>query len=347
MNFGEIVKMGESGLTLKIELHTQADVFESLQHEWNSIQTAKPQIFLTWEWQITWWQAYHPGELWVLTFRDVENRLIGIAPWFITPERVLHTIGTEDVSDYLDLILQADCEADILQALACYLQENLQAFTALSLSNIPEASPTLAHFPTALEAQGFQVDVTQQEVCPIIELPETWEGYLESLDKKNRHEMRRKILRADEAFVDWYIVGAEHNIDAELERFIALMRTASRNKIEFLNNPQHVEFFTRMVPLFYEKGWLQLAFIMVGDQPAASYLNFTYNDEVLVYNSGLNIEVGGGFSAGIVLVAHLIRHAIEQGYKRFDLLRGDEEYKYRLGAHDTAIFKLTAQVTEK
>jgi tetratricopeptide (TPR) repeat protein len=41
--------------------------------------------------------------------------------------------------------------------------------------------------------------------------------------------------------------------------------------------------------------------------------------------------------SGIVLHAYCIRRAIQQGFRTYDLLRGDEPYKYSFGAKDTAI----------
>jgi CelD/BcsL family acetyltransferase involved in cellulose biosynthesis len=38
------------------------------------------------------------------------------------------------------------------------------------------------------------------------------------------------------------------------------------------------------------------------------------------------------FSPGTVIVAHAIREAICNGYRVFDFLRGDEPYKFSLGA---------------
>jgi CelD/BcsL family acetyltransferase involved in cellulose biosynthesis len=109
-----------------------------------------------------------------------------------------------------------------------------------------------------------------------------------------------------------------------------------------LQDPKNREFFGRLVPLLAEKGWLQLAFLRVDGQYAAGYLDFIYGDEVLVYNSGLNLSVAPELSPGILLLAYLIRHAIEQGCKRFDFLRGNEEYKYRLGGRDTKVYMLIA-----
>jgi CelD/BcsL family acetyltransferase involved in cellulose biosynthesis len=46
---------------------------------------------------------------------------------------------------------------------------------------------------------------------------------------------------------------------------------------------------------------------------------------------GHNVELRS-LSPGIVTVALDIRSAIDERYKYYDFLRGDEEYKYRLGA---------------
>jgi CelD/BcsL family acetyltransferase involved in cellulose biosynthesis len=47
-----------------------------------------------------------------------------------------------------------------------------------------------------------------------------------------------------------------------------------------------------------------------------------------------------------VLLAENIREAIEQGYELFDFLRGNEDYKYRMGGENTEIFMLKAKLTE-
>ena len=95
-----------------------------------------------------------------------------------------------------------------------------------------------------------------------------------------------------------------------------------------------------------ERGWLRLNFLTITGERAASYLNFTYNNEMLVYNSGLLPEAYGRLSPGIVLLAWNIRHAIEEGISRFDFLQGDESYKYQMGGRDEAVFNLYARLTD-
>ena len=333
---------------LKIEACTNASIFESLGAEWNALleRSTSRLIFLRREWVETWWDVYHPGELWVLTGRDEDGTLIGIAPWFVAAQdgvRTVCTVGCVDVTDYLDVLVAQDHEPAFLAALADYVAASGDRFDEIALCNIPQASPTLTHFPELLTQQGFEVEVTRQEVCPVIALPTTWDDYLaSSLNKKQRHELRRKVRRAGEG-VDWYVVGPQHDLDAELERFLGLMAASSPYKAEFLADEHNLQFFKRIVPRLMAMGYLQLSFLTLDAEPAAAYLNFDYDNTIMVYNSGQDTERFGASSPGIVLLANLIRDAIERGYTAFDFLRGNETYKYQMGGQDTEVFELKAR----
>lgn len=340
---------------MNIECYTSKDVFETLKSEWNVVlsQSRSNRIFSTWEWQSTWWNAYHPGELWVLTVRNDAGQLVGIAPWFIEDRaatgRTVRSVGCVDVTDYLEVIVNADVEAEVFELLTGYVTDHQSEFDTIDLCNIPEGSPILEHLPASLEQHGFFVQIKPQEVCPVIPLPDTFEAYVSGLSKKNRHELRRKMRRAAGLGdgMAWYIVGDEHDLSAELDAFIKLMAMASQEKAEFLEDEQNITFFKEMTPKMAEAGWLQLAFLTINDDYAAAYMDFDYNNHILVYNSGLDLSVGGNYSAGIVLLGHLIRDAIERGHTAFDFLRGNEEYKYRMGGQDTQIYMLIATVQEQ
>jgi CelD/BcsL family acetyltransferase involved in cellulose biosynthesis len=331
---------------LKLEIWTTPDVFDRLGDEWNDLLNhSQPQlIFLTREWQQTWWEAYHPGDLYVIVGRTADRELAGIAPWFIEhrpEERVMRAIGCVEVTDYLSVIAAEIYQQEFFCALADHLAAAEDTFDRLSLCNIPEDSVTLKYLPDLLEKRGFAVEIVQQEVCPIVNLPQDWEEYLARLDKKQRHELRRKLRRATNQ-VDWYITDPEHDLTSEIARFLRLMAASSEEKALFLQDERNTAFFRAIIPRLAEKGWLQLSFLTVEGEPAAAYLNFDYNKHVLVYNSGQDNRRFGAYSPGIVLLAHTIRHAIEQGRRVFDFLRGSEPYKYQMGGQDTRIFELKA-----
>ncbi len=336
------------GLCVDLSVYRDASAFDLLEAEWNALLQRAPinHVFYTWEWQKTWWNAYQPGELLILTCR-VDNLLAGIAPLFVSGSagnRAVQIIGCVDVTDYLDVIVDEAHLTAVHTAFAGYFAANREDFDLLDLCNIPHGSPTRQLLPGLLEQRGFSTKVEQQEVCPVIELPLNWTGYLSLLDKKQRHEVRRKIRRAhgSDKSIDWYIVNGCHNLEEEVSHFVRLMAASDKEKEEFLQNQKNLRFFQSIVPLLQKRGWLQMNFLTVDDERAAAYINFVYGNRVMVYNSGLAHRDYADLSPGIVLLAYNIKHAIEQGFQFYDFLRGDEPYKYRMGGRNTSVMNIRA-----
>lgn len=338
---------------MKVQSFSGVDAFKALQSEWNALleRSITNNPFSTYEWHSNWWKAYHPGDLWILSFRDDVDTLRGIASFFIEigadNQRIIHFVGCEDVTDYLDILVDKDYRDEIYNGLAKALIEHKDKFDTIDLCNIPAESPTHTDFPTILREQGFTVKTQVQEVCPIIHLPDNFDDYLSLLNKKERKEVQRKLRRAKGAgdSLKWYTVNGEHDLDAEVDKFLTLMADSHPEKAQFLENEQHVTFFKSIVPAAAEAGWLQLNFLEVMGEAVAAYVNFDYNNQILVYNSGLAPGKAGALSPGIVLLSYNIEHAIENKRASFDFLRGDEQYKYKMGGQTTEIFNLKASLS--
>lgn len=331
---------------LIVHSYHDAGGFDALAGEWNDLlhQSSADTIFLTLEYQRTWWECLGEGELLLLAVRDAEE-LVGIVPLLAIDDqqgqRALATVGCVEVSDYLDFIVAQGREDAVYGALVDYLADaGAPAWDVLDLCNIRQDSPTLTVLPALAGACGWSASTAKDDVCPVVPLPGTWEEYLQMLDKKQRHEIRRKLRRAGAApQLSWYIVGPEHDLAAEVEHFLDLMAASTPDKGTFLT-PRMRGFFRQLARVTYDAGWLQLVFLEIEGRKAAAYLNFVYDNRVLVYNSGLDWEAFPQFGAGVVLVAYCVRHAIEQGYEAFDFLRGDERYKYQFGGRDVEVRRL-------
>jgi CelD/BcsL family acetyltransferase involved in cellulose biosynthesis len=330
------------------------DLFATLQPEWNAVLHASSADtpFLTHEWQRSWWTCLCEGELYVVTVRD-GGALVGLAPLFILsqpgrdgqPRRVLRLIGSVDASDYLDVVAVCGREREVFDALLDALAKS-DEWDALDLYNVPAASHTRTLLPDLAAARGWAFTAEQQVVCPIITLPATFEDYVQTLDKKERHELRRKLRRGDGTEgLAWYAITGDdhtHDLDTAAESFIDLMMKSRSDKSDFMTD-QMRRFFHEMIHAAHAGGFLHLSFLEVNGVKAATYLSFDYGQRRLVFNSGLETTSFQALSAGIILVARLIEDAIGRGYTEFDLLRGDEEYKYRLGAKDTWIYHIAVE----
>jgi CelD/BcsL family acetyltransferase involved in cellulose biosynthesis len=331
---------------MKTEVYTDAAGFTALRQEWNPLlhDSASDTIFLTWEWQSTWWEHLGEGELYLVAVRD-DARLVGIAPLYLTISdeglKTLSIVGCRDVSDYLDLIAARGQEEKVYRALLDWLEsDQAPPWDQVDLCNIPAASPTHSLLAEMAAARGYQVQTEVEDVCPIILLPSTWDEYLNSLDRKQRHEIRRKLRKAARSGqVNWYVVDEGRDLATEMEAFIELHQKSDIEKHQFMD-ARMKGFFQAMAQVLHQHGWLQLAFIEINGNKAATMLNFDYRDSILVYNSGFDPRKYAWLSPGIVLLAYCIQHAIELGRAQFDFLRGDEEYKFRFGGQPTEVYRL-------
>ncbi|OGO41833.1 MAG: hypothetical protein A2Z04_04635 [Chloroflexi bacterium RBG_16_57_9] len=333
---------------MQLEIYTDSSGFATLKADWNTLleRSITPTIFLTWEWQTVWWEHLGEGDLFVIAGRAEDGRLAGVTALFCSitagGARELSFVGCADVSDYLDVIVTPDEAEEFYAALLDWLRSpSAPDWDRLDLCNIPEASPTHTRLAALAQARGYPVKVALDDVCPLIRLPSTWDDYLAALDKKERHEIRRKIRKAErEAQVDWHIVDDHLDLETELDDFLVLHAQSKVEKRRFMDDRMRA-FFHASSRLLADRGWLQLAFIQLDGRKAASMLNFVYRDAVLVYNSGFDPDAFPALSPGIVLLAYCIQYAIEHGYRLFDFLRGDEDYKYRFGGKGTRVLRLT------
>ena len=61
-----------------------------------------------------------------------------------------------------------------------------------------------------------------------------------------------------------------------------------------------------------------------------------------LYNSGFD-PAHAALSPGLVLLARVVRDAIERGMRRFDFLRGEERYKYEFEPTPEPVYGVTVR----
>lgn len=318
--------------------------FEELAHPWQDLLGRSPGAspFMRPTWLRTWWDHFGEGELYLVTF-EAEGRLVGLIPlrriardgrW------ILETFG-EEVTDYLDPLVEPGWEETVIHALLAWLtRPEAPGWDILLLWNIREDSTLFPLWPGAAAAHGLTVHIERLTICPMLPLPPTWDAYLQMLDRKDRHELRRKIRRLEAVGnVRWYLLREDGpEADGAIEAFLELMAASNPEKAAFLHERMRA-FFRRVIRQGLREGWARLSFLEIEGEEAATYLDFEDRDRIWLYNAGLNPRYAA-LSPGVVLLAYLIRQAIEQGKRVFDFLRGDEPYKFRFGAREVPLHRI-------
>ncbi|MBT3239847.1 MAG: GNAT family N-acetyltransferase [Chloroflexi bacterium] len=335
---------------MKLKILRTEEEWNEISEEWNELleKSISDLPFLRSEYLAVWWQfcgggEWPNGELYIITGRDQADELVGAAPFFLTENKegkpALLLLGSVEISDFLDIIVQESDHKEFLSAILDHLTgEEAPEWEIIDLYNLLEESPTLDVIEQQAKKHSLSFSSERLQPSPYIPLPNDFDEYLTSIEKKYRHEFRRKLRNAAGFFipVTWYTVEDEAVLDDELDVFFELMRE-EKEKRAFLTE-EMTEQMKAIAHAFFKMGILRLSFIKVGNDYAGGYFNLVYKNRVWVYNSGMGAKFSN-LSPGIVLTGYLLMDAIEKGFEVFDMMRGDEEYKYHLGGVDRYIMR--------
>ncbi len=274
------------------------------------------------DWLRTWWQHRGVGEL--LLADDGDSLL----PLVRSDERIRFA-GEADLTDYHSPLGTAAVSA--LQSAIADLPNSV----AVELDSLPEEAATAV--AAALVAIGLEPTIEQHEVAAVLSLPDTYDGYLAGLRKKDRHELRRKRRRFDKELGEARL--ERRSGPAAVALFARLHRLSAGDKGSFMTAAME-EFF---LALHVEAGGVIDVLLDGAEHPAAVIFSFEDESGYYLYNSAFEPEVQL-HSPGNVMLSHLIERSIQQGHRFFDFLKGDEAYKFRLGAVARPLFVVTATI---
>ena len=266
-----------------------------------------------------------------------DGTLLGVAPLMRADDR-LTFIGDANIVDFMDFLIDPARSDEAYQALWSHICA--EDWTDMELWGLQASSPTLVFVTQQARAAGYGVGQEKEAVSPRLALPATWDDYLASLGKKDRHELRRKIRRAFEsgAEVTFDVHRSQEDVAANMDDFLDMHTRSRQDKTDFMT-PEMEVFFRRMASALAAEDLIRLFMLRVNKKPAAAVLCFDAGSHLYMYNSGYD-PAYSGLSVGIVSKALCLQWAIENGKKGLDFLRGDEPYKYDLGARDQDIFRL-------
>ena len=311
-----------------------SELFEEIEDEWAELWARSgrnpfvhPQWVSTWRRHAT--NAHsRPAALSevFLTVR-LDTQLVGVAALELDQQGA-RQMGDPDVTDYAFPLALPGEEDTVAGGILEWLMEDLTM--GLDLWGVPADNPMRPAFIAAAERFGWAYDEEHEAICPRVELPMDFETYVASLGKKDRHELRRKLrnLHAAGEVAFESVTGAER-ILARFDRFLEMMRDSREDKDEFLT-PEREAFFRDLAQTFGALEIARLGALSLDGRDVAMIFYFEDEETSYLYNSGYDPEFAH-LAVGLLSKALAIEDAIKRGKKVFDFLRGEEDYKRRLG----------------
>jgi Acetyltransferase (GNAT) domain len=262
----------------------------------------------------------------------------------VDPDATAIFFGASYHADYATALVAPADRPALCAAVAEYLAEPGSGdWDVVDLRRLRCGDPFAEELAAALGAleiaNGWTLNVEREDVCPVATLPDgvDMDGFLATLGKKERHEIRRKARRA--AAVGEVRLDDSADPLPDLEAFIDLHQKrwgAAGLFPPTIGGDQSRTMFRRMFELWGTDGPIRLAFLTVGGRRIAAGIHFETADGYLYFNAGVDPDARD-LSPGVVMVHAYVERALALGKRRLDFLRGDEPYKYEWGAVDEPI----------
>jgi hypothetical protein len=268
----------------------------------------------------------------ILGFLD-EEQIIGYGIFEKINDLILFSgmkkvLEEQEVTDYGDITIDDRYQNQVRDIWTAILQwfKN-QNITKLQLDYVREDSKTY---------EIFKDQAIEKEIAPRIILPESWERYLENLERKDRQELKRKLRRLDTVQHEYKVINP---IDSDsFNDYIRLHRLSNSQKEQFMT--EGMESFFKDLSTAEEANWqICLNLLLIEGKNAASIFTFESKDCIYGYNSGFDPQYNY-YSAGLLVHALAIQRAINQKKKIYDFLRGRERYKFDLGGKPVKLFQV-------
>lgn len=295
------------------------------------------------------WNEVFGTSLAVRVHEVVEGgRTVGIVPAATTlagsptgPIALRAFLGGDEVTDYLGPVSAPDDRRLVARAIAEDLAVD-GTWHEFVMAGLATDSGWPAALAEAARDQGLTViDEVADGVCPRVDLADGHEAHLERLPGRLRQELVRKSrkLVRDAGDIEVVEVVADE-AHAGIDAFLAQASESLPEKASFFGRDDIVRWFHALTDEFAADRVLRIHRLDVGGIIGAMTVSLVHRGEWGLYNSSFDPALGA-LAPGFVLVGRLIEVAADEGLEVFDLLRGDEAYKYRFGAVDRTLARFS------
>jgi CelD/BcsL family acetyltransferase involved in cellulose biosynthesis len=295
---------------------------EDLRDEWDALAAVTGSAFATPTFHRTWWEHYGRGRrLELSAVRRDDGRLAAILPLYRWRQRpqVLRFVG-DGVGDELGPIFAPGDRGLAAEALG-------------------EAVSGRLLVGERLPGEGWDAalagSLVLREGSPLVHLGQaSWDEFLAGRSSNFRQQLRRReraLFRDHDA--RFRLTSSPDELDRDFSSLVRLHRLRWHDSSSFL---RHERFHRAFAARGLEEGLLRLWHLEIGETPVAAWLGFRVGRAESFYQAGRD-PAWDHSSVGLVLLAHSIRAAVEDGLGEYRFLRGAEPYKYRFADEDPGV----------
>lgn len=314
-----------------------AEDIAALRGEWTALAEAGGNLFATWEWADCWLRHYGEGRQ-ALPFacRDATGAVVAILPLCLDrrgPLRIARFVGFGP-ADEQGPVCASEHVAAAIAALPAARKASPERWSVLLAERLP------AGRDWAAELGGRELN---RESSPVVDVEGLdWDGYLAGRSSNFRSQIRRKERKLQREHGLTYRLSEDpRRLDGDLDTLFALHEARWGDEGSGAFDDTRQAFHRDFAHVALERGWLRLWIAEVEGNPIAAWHGFRFGGSEWYYQFGRDPQWDSS-SIGLVLLAHSLRAAIEDGVPRYRLLRGGEAYKARFSTGDPGVVTVAA-----
>ena len=239
--------------------------------------------------------------------------------------------GFTDHSDFL--VSPAGSGASREQLVHAMLDHVFQCrgvWDEILLTQLADSSPNFASVRTETERVGYDVKAETLIACPYLEMAGDFEAYFNGLGKNLKHDVAKKSRRLAEQGLepDFEVVTrVDDSLLLELQELNRRRFEAAGHRSFFLREDRFA-FLRELAGVFTQRQWWLLFLFRVKGRLVAYRLCFAYNGTVYDWNTSYDLEYFQ-YSLGKILLKPVLQYCFGKGYREFDFMAGDEDYKLK------------------
>jgi CelD/BcsL family acetyltransferase involved in cellulose biosynthesis len=283
-------------------------------------------VFLTWEFQRAWRDAYGWGEPLVVV-AERNGEVVALAP-FVTDHRSI-CFGGEGQGDWLDFIGDVSDDS-MVTALIQAARAAAPASAEFDLQAIPGWQPRLRQLEEAAARLGFAKTFTvTKPITPLLEVAALPNEAAAMAARKAARE-DRWFRRQGELVVEQFRDGDEilPHLDSFFDQHVARWAGVEHGYSVFSETSARM-LVKQLTRLMAKTGWLRFFRLLWNGRPIAYDYNFSYGNRFYMWR-GTFAKDFAARSPGAVMVRHVVLAALEEGVDVIDWGPGRTPYKLEL-----------------
>lgn len=301
-------------------------------------------LFFSWDWISSWIENYLDDNTLLCLVARERDKTIGIAPLWIDHNselglfklRVVRFLGSTEVCpDHLDFLTRRKQASQVAAAFLDHLLGPLnQEWDSFEYHQVPTGSAALNGLWNLAENDDRCVKqrIDGYSICPYIPLPARWDDYLKALSENQRRSLKITTrLLSEQGELELRFCSSESDLKRELELLMELNQKSwnRRGEAGSFATDRVRKFHSLVAQRFLAQKKLIFCSLWLYGSHLGSFYGFEVEQKVYFYIIAVEQNPHPRVSVGRYLLARCVEEAIERGCTEFDMLRGDEVYKYQ------------------